>query len=67
MHFKTYLKGGEKMNADIMNEKVTCKWCGESTLYGEMMWLNGKCMCPKCYFVERAIEDSKRRSEKNGD
>ena len=55
------------MNADIMNEKVTCKWCGESTLYGEMMWLNGKCMCPKCYLVERAMEDSKRRSEKNGD
>lgn len=53
------------MNTDIMDEKVTCKYCGGSTLYGEMMWLNGKCMCPKCYLQERAMEE--RRSETNGD
>lgn len=49
---------------DYMNEKVICKYCGNTTLYGEMTWLNGKCMCPKCYMKERAAEDAKQRSEK---
>lgn len=51
-------------NDDIMNEKVICKWCNGQTLYGEMIWLNGKCMCPKCYLKERAKEDSKRSDKK---
>lgn len=45
---------------DEMNEKVVCRWCGNQTLYGELTWLNGKCMCPNCYMKERAKEDSKR-------
>lgn len=40
-------------------EIVTCKYCGEKTLYGELTWLNGKCMCPSCYQKERAKEDAK--------
>ena len=44
---------------DEMNEIVICKYCKNKTLYGEMIWLNGKCMCPKCYLNERAKEDSK--------
>lgn len=34
-----------------------CKYCGRPTLYGELTWLNGKCMCPRCYMKERAKED----------
>ena len=44
---------------DEMNEVVTCKYCGGKSLYGEMTWLNGKEMCPKCYMNERAAEDAK--------
>ena len=45
---------------DIDREIVTCKYCGMPAVYGCMTWLNGKCMCPKCYEAERAKEDSKR-------
>lgn len=41
-----------------MNQIVTCRYCGGSTLYGEMMWLSGKEMCPKCYMNERAAADA---------
>lgn len=41
-----------------MNQIVTCRYCGGSTLYGEMMWLSGKEMCPKCYMNKRAAEDA---------
>ena len=44
---------------DCMNEPVVCKYCGDTTLYGELTWLNGKCMCPQCYQAERAKEDAK--------
>lgn len=46
---------------DEMNEVVTCKYCKGKSLYGEMMWLNGKEMCPKCYMNERAAEDVKMK------
>lgn len=26
-----------------------CPMCGNKTLWGEMIWLNGKCTCPSCY------------------
>ena len=42
---------------DEMNEIVICKYCHNNTLFDEMIWLNGKCMCPMCYIKERAKED----------
>lgn len=51
------------MNFNEFDEVVTCKYCGHHTLYGEMMWLNGKCMCPACYMAERAKEDAKRKEQ----
>lgn len=50
---------------DEMNEIVTCKYCKGKSLYGEMMWLNGKEMCPKCYMNERAAEDAKMECMNN--
>lgn len=50
---------------DEMNEVVTCRYCGGKSLYGEMMWLNGKEMCPKCYMNERAAEDAKMERKNN--
>ena len=32
-----------------MDEVVTCKYCGKTSTYGQMTWLNGKEMCPRCY------------------
>lgn len=42
---------------DLMNEVVSCKKCGKATLYGELIWLEGNCMCPRCYQAERARKD----------
>lgn len=39
-----------------MNEVVKCKYCGQSTTYGCLIWLNGKCMCPLCYEKEKVKE-----------
>ena len=38
---------------DEMNQIVTCKYCGGKSLYGELTWLNGKCMCLQCYLKEK--------------
>lgn len=44
-----------------------CPMCGNKTLWGEMIWLNGKCTCPSCYNKERKRLDSNNDSEgKNG-
>lgn len=42
-------------------EIVVCKYCGKQELWGNMIWYNGKCMCPKCYENEKRIEDLIRR------
>ena len=49
---------------DELDEVVTCRYCGRKTLYGEMIWLNGKEMCPSCYMNERAAEDARLSNEK---
>lgn len=48
---------------DFFNQPAFCKYCGKTVLYGDMIWLNGKCMCPKCYMEERAKEDAKNESK----
>ena len=44
---------------DEMDEVVICKYCKSSCTYGQMIWLNGKMMCPQCYMAERAKLDAK--------
>lgn len=34
---------------NYMKRVVKCKYCGGPEYYGEMRWLNGKCMCRRCY------------------
>lgn len=46
------------MSYDEMDEVVICKYCGNKTIFGEMIWLNGKCMCPRCYMAEKAKESN---------
>ena len=44
-----------------MEQEVTCKYCGNTAKYGDLIWLNGKCMCPECYRVERDLEDKRSK------
>lgn len=43
-------------NYDELSQVVECKYCKELAIWGEMIWLNGKCMCPRCYLKEKAKE-----------
>lgn len=52
---------------DKMNQIVTCKYCKSKSLYGEMLWLNGKEMCPKCYMNERTTEDAKMKEREHNE
>lgn len=47
---------GKKMNEDIYEEIVICKYCGNPVKWGDLIWKNGKCMCPKCYAQEEELE-----------
>ena len=38
------------------DEETICKYCGAITEYDNMIWLNGKCMCPSCYKREKEKE-----------
>ena len=54
---------------DFLSEKKQCPVCQEMTTYGEMIWLDGVCMCPRCYAarkrdIERIIENDES-AEKN--
>lgn len=51
----------KQLHKDLMEQEVTCKYCGGKTLYGDLTWLNGKCMCPECYRVERDLEDKRSK------
>lgn len=44
------------MSEKMMNEVVTCKYCGKPVLWGELTWLHGNCMCPKCYEAAKEKE-----------
>ena len=46
-------QGPEKGKQYLDDEKIVrCKICGKPEYWGEMRWLNGKCMCRDCYKAE---------------
>ena len=47
---------------DFLSERTKCPVCLDMTTYGEMIWLNGKCVCPKCYEAARK-SDTMRSQE----
>ena len=57
-------KSLKQLYKDLMEQEVTCKYCGSKTLYGDLTWLNGKCMCPECYKAEREAEDRRSGQER---
>jgi len=36
-----------------LEEIKKCPTCKSMVKYGDMIWLNGLCTCPKCYEVRR--------------
>ena len=36
----------------MANKIVICNYCERPEYYDEMRWLNGKCMCRRCYKFE---------------
>lgn len=59
------MKTDIKQNCTASDDIRVCKYCHQKTLWDEMIWLNGKCMCPSCYAAERAREDAKDRRIKD--
>ena len=51
----------KQLHKDLMEQEVTCKYCGGKAKYGDLTWLNGKCMCPMCYQAERDLEDKQSK------
>lgn len=46
---------------DEFDEIVTCKKCKCHSKWGDMIWLNGECMCPRCY--EKKVKENEREAE----
>ena len=39
---------------DFLNELKDCPLCKQKVKYGDMIWKDGLCLCPKCYIEYRA-------------
>lgn len=48
-----------------MNQIVDCKYCGKPVMWGELTWLEGKCMCPSCYKQLREQKDKEAAELEN--
>lgn len=43
---------------DLLNKLVVCPHCKKETVYAEMIWLDGECLCPRCYQNKRDTYDN---------
>lgn len=44
-------------NYDWLNQIVKCPKCHEDVKDGDRIWLDGECLCPKCYLNKREDYD----------
>lgn len=49
---------------DLPEESTLCKHCGASTLFDDMIWLDGEMYCPECYKKKRGLEPDPEREPK---
>lgn len=42
---------------NMLDEIKLCPWCHKDVKYGEMIWLDGDCLCPDCYKHKRQKYD----------
>ena len=47
-----------KMSDDWLDKIVKCPNCKEDVKNGDMIWLDGECLCPQCYEYKRAKYDA---------
>lgn len=52
-------------NEDWLNEIVKCPCCHHDVRDGDRIWLNGECLCPRCYEHKRRMLDNKEHSNKS--
>lgn len=52
---------------DYLNALVKCPKCNQLVKDGDRIWLNGECLCPKCYSKKREELDKNIKSEKQLD
>ena len=45
------------MSDSYLEKIVECPKCHKGVKYGNMIWLNGECLCPQCYDIKRAELD----------
>lgn len=43
---------------NFLNRIVQCPKCKEDVKYGDMIWLDGECLCPSCYQHKRDTYDN---------
>lgn len=48
-------------NKDYLETMVRCPECKRQVVNGDRIWLNGECLCPKCYQRKREAIDRERR------
>lgn len=46
---------------DYLNEIKQCPKCHEDVRYGDMIWLDGECLCPECYTYKRQRYDELKK------
>lgn len=49
---------------DLPEESTLCKHCGASTLFDDMIWLDGEMYCPACYKKKKGLEPDPEREPK---
>ena len=51
---------------DYFDEMQQCPVCQEMVAYGDMIWLDGMCTCPRCYNSRRnRLQEECNQDEKN--
>ena len=55
------------IETDYLNALVKCPKCNQLVRDGDRIWLNGECLCPKCYSKKREELDKNIRLEKQLD
>ena len=55
------MKKVNKMWDEYLKELKQCPNCKQEVMYGDMIWLNGECLCPSCYQHKRNKYDELKR------
>lgn len=54
------------MTDPYLDRVVSCPKCNKDVRYGDMIWLNGECLCPDCYQYKRQELDEYIKNNEKG-